>query len=243
MISTVSSGVKVSSDSSFASKNASFKPLNSLAIHFLSFTKKLIPGNETKDDFEGIYESACLGWSPSFVDLKAGVANFKEFASTTPGDIKFWDELKAAPDDKIFFVDLHFDEKNFNRLTWICEDLAKRNDRNSTHIVIITKKGEEFTRLKEEYEAGREVLSQMRNVDISIYEPFDTDMFHDRFVLFGGYYWHFGASAGGMHAGLNAYSGPWPDTNDSLRKLLDIVVKKDNSRCVLSIDKTVEDMQ
>lgn len=237
MLSTLFPDVATSAECSHVASNIPFKPSNPPAIRFLSFTTRLIPGLLNKNDFENIYERSCLDCAPSWADLKSSVLYFREFTSMSPGDIKFWNELKSAPDDKIFFVDLHFDARNFNRLTYICEDLARRNDRASTHIVIITKKGEEFTRLKEEYEAGREVLSQMRNVDISVYEPFDTEMFHDRFVLFGGYYWHFGASAGGMHAGLNAYSGPWPDVNGNLRKLLDIVVKKDNSRCVLSIDK------
>lgn len=241
MLSTLFPDVDTSAECSHVASNIPFKPSNPLAIRFLSFTNKLTPGCLKKSDFEDFYERTSSCYSPSFGDLKASLSNFREFKSTTPGDIQFWNELKAAPDGNIFFVDLHFDEKNFNRLTWVCEDLSRQRDRLATHIVIITRQGGEFTRLKEEYETGREVLSQMRNVDISVYEPIDTDIFHDRFVLFGGYYWHFGASAGGMHAGLNAYSGPWPDQNGCLQNLLELVIKKNNSRCVLAVETTKEE--
>ena len=73
-------------------------------------------------------------------------------------------------------------------------------------------------------------------MDITVYEIKDRDLLHDRFVLFGGNFWHFGASAGGMHAGLNAYSGPWPDTNSCLARLLGILTNEENSYKRLSVD-------
>lgn len=96
--------------------------------------------------------------------------------------------------------------------------------------------GDEYKRLSAEYNEGREQIKYWVNVDITVYEIKDRDLLHDRFVLLGGNFWHFGASAGGMHTGLNAYSGPWPDTNSCLARLLGILTNEENSYKRLSVD-------
>lgn len=208
----------------------------SAVVRFPSFPSRFNSRYSSVHDYENDYENHCQFFAPSFEILKAGVENYREFEKITPGDVVFWNELLCAPDEVIYFVDLYFDEKNLNRLSWICDCFSKQSGRKNTHIIVLTCCGDEYKRLSAEYNEGREQIKYWANVDMAVYEIKDRDLLHDRFVLLGGNFWHFGASAGGMHAGLNAYSGPWPDTNSCLARLLGILTNEENSYKRLSVD-------
>lgn len=195
-------------------------------LRFLSFKTPFDKSRISEHDYEAVYEVGSDFVAPPIVELRAGVSYFKMFPSYSPGDIYFWSKLKYAADGTIYFVDLHFDHKNLNRIIWICECFSRQLTRVETKVIIITGCKAEFKRLKEEYDSGREIFKEWKNVSLSICSIEDDGMLHDRFVLFDGNIWHFGASAGGMHAGLTAYSGPWEDSNKSLETLLETIVRK-----------------
>lgn len=72
-------------------------------------------------------------------------------------------------------------------------------------------------------------------VSYHILDKESCDLIHDRFVVIDGEsekdccFWHFGASAGGMAARLNAYSGPWPDKDRRFCKFIEsLLPKKDD---------------
>lgn len=70
-------------------------------------------------------------------------------------------------------------------------------------------------------------------VSYYILDKDSCDLIHDRFVVVDGLsendccFWHFGASAGGMAARLNAYSGPWPDKGRQFCKFIESLLPKD----------------
>ena len=195
-------------------------------LRFVSFKTPCDPSRRLEYDYESEYEHGSDFVAPSIGELKAGVGYYKTFLSCSPGDMYFWSELKKAADGTIYLVDLHFDQRNLNRIVWICEDFSKQFARVATKVVIITGRKSESKRLKEEYDCGREIFKEWKNVSLSICSIEDDDILHDRFVLFDGMIWHFGASAGAMHAGLSAYSGPWEDRKRSLETLLETLVRE-----------------
>lgn len=203
-------------------------------LRFLSFKTPFDKSRISEHDYETVYEIGSDFAAPPIAELRAGASFFKTFLSHSPGDIYFWSKLKHAADGTIYFVDLHFDYKNLNRIVWVCECFSRQLSRVGTKVIIITGCKAEYKRLKEEYDSGREVFKEWKNVSLSICSILDSEILHDRFVLFDGGIWHFGASAGGMHAGLNAYSGPWEDSSQSLEKLLEQLVRENegNILCI-----------
>jgi len=199
-------------------------------LRFLSFKTPFDNSCISQYDYEAVYETGSDFVAPPMAVLRAGVGYFKTFPSHSPGDIYFWSKLKNAADGTIYFVDLHFDHKNLNRIVWICEYFSRQMTRVETKIIIITGCKAEYKRLKEEYDSGREIFKEWKNVSLSICSIEDGGMLHDRFVLFDGNIWHFGASAGGMHAGLTAYSGPWEDSDKSLETLLETIVRENEGK-------------
>lgn len=203
-------------------------------LRFLSFKTPFDNSCVSQYDYEAVYETGSDFVAPPMAVLRAGIGYFKTFHSHSPGDIYFWAKLKNAADGTIYFVDLFFDYKNLNRIIWICESFSRQMARRATKVVIIIGSKAESRRLKEAYECNRESFKGWKNVSLSICSIQDNDILHDRFVLFDGNIWHFGASAGGMHPGLTAYSGPWEDSNKSLETLLETIVRENegNILCV-----------
>ena len=203
-------------------------------LRFLSFKTSFDQSRISEHDYETVYEIGSDFAAPPKAVLRAGIGYFKTFPSHSPGDIYFWTKLKNAADGTIYFVDLFFDYKNLNRIIWICESFSRQMARRATKVVIIIGSKAEARRLKEVYEFKRESFKGWKNVSLSICSIQDNDILHDRFVLFDGNIWHFGASAGGMHPGLTAYSGPWEDSNKSLETLLETIVQENegNILCV-----------
>ena len=195
-------------------------------LRFLSFN---CPFNRERNcvyDYESLYEIGSSYTTPPIRTLKASIRYYSSYESCSPGDDYFWSRLKNASDGEIYFLDTHFDYKNLNRIVWICEHFSKQAGREATQVIIITGCGSTFKRLEEEYNSKRALFTSWKNVSLTIYSAKEHDFLHDRFVLFDGVIWHFGASAGGMHPGLNAYSGPWEDSEDSMKNLLQIVVSE-----------------
>ena len=195
-------------------------------LRFVSFKTPFDNSRISEYDYESVYEIGSGFVAPPIAELKAGVGHFETFSSHSPGDIYFWSHLKNAADGTIYLVDLYFDYRNLNRIVWICEYFSRQLTRVATKVIIVIGGKAESKRLKAEYYSGLEIFKEWKNVSLSICSIEDDDILHDRFALFDGNIWHFGASAGGMHAGLNAYSGPWEDSGKSLETLLETLVRE-----------------
>ncbi len=215
-------------------------PSTPVTIRFPSFPYPFDQAREDVYYYEHNYEAHCSEHPPSVQDLSKGVSNYPGFPSMSPGDANFWEILCNAPDGDVYFVDLHFDNRNLNRLLAVCDKMSKQIDRVGTHIAILTGVKNEFKRLLHCYDEKRSQIKSWGNVDISVYAIKQHDFLHDRFVLLGDHFWHFGASAGGMHAGLNAYSGPWMDTDKRLSKILTTLMRKENYFKRLSVDEMIQ---
>jgi hypothetical protein len=178
--------------------------------------------------FERTYECGTKTAAPHLQELQQSHDAYLLFLKSesipmTPGDSSFWNLLRKSCPGTIYFIDPHFGKKNLARLYALANDIELSPDHAQKDFVVIKKSDNEDVGMQEFVKDRLSETRTWKYASLRVYILKNTnikELLHDRFVLMGRYFWHFGSSAGGMHDCLTAFSGPWFDTENSLMNLV-----------------------
>lgn len=123
--------------------------------------------------------------------------------------LPIFEQAVATAHHRIFIMDRHFDEEAGVRSLQRAFEGSQASD-----VRLITGSVCELERNRSDFEQR---INLRRDDDQQVSVQWKTGLrrdrypfLHDRFAVVDNALWHFGATVGGGHRGLNAASGPWP---------------------------------
>ena len=138
------------------------------------------------------------------------------FNAGLPGSPLFWNEIKAAK-ERVYLIDKHIDQAAFLRILEVLKERESGNH-NALSVILLTNPSKSFNALKTIYEGFKFSLT---TVYVPRCDQCVIELMHDRFAVIDDAIWHFGATIGGMHECINAFSGPWTDPDGRMRQLIE----------------------
>ena len=127
----------------------------------------------------------------------------KKSAMTLPTFV----QAVATAHRRLFIMDSHFDEIGVNSLQRALEGSQVSDVR------LLTGHVRDLETKRIDLENRINLYRNDQRVNVRWHTTLDRNSYpflHDRFAVVDGALWHFGATVGGGHPGLNAASGPWP---------------------------------
>lgn len=128
----------------------------------------------------------------------------------SPGAPSFWKYLVAA--NEVYILDKYYGLTDFRRTIEVLRNHTSLRN-YGMNIFIISNSNHQFRKLQN---AGGLPFLPKTIIDFAP-NPDHLELIHDRFAVLDHHIWHFGAKFAGMHATMNAYSGPWEDKRGALK--------------------------
>ena len=170
------------------------------------------------DEIEGLTIQTSLdfdGWQTRHHAFKQIQAIPFSSGKMLPGSVLFWNEIKAAT-KHVYLFDKHIDECCFRRIMEVFKEREEQN-RYTLNVILITNTSPiVFNMLKTVY---KKYKFSTTNIFVPRCKDCVFELMHDRFAVIDNMVWHFGATIGGMHECINAFSGPWQDVNQGMQSL------------------------
>ncbi|MFW6224024.1 MAG: hypothetical protein ACOC4R_00035 [Bacteroidota bacterium] len=155
--------------------------------------------------------------------------DYRQNSSNLLGSHVFWQAFRVS--QTIFIIDQYFDVLCLQRIRMESTMAVKSNDGPRTQFITI------FTNEtinNNNFDQQTSSASGMPN-HIIVYNFTDAGLnvssekkavIHDRIALLDDQIWHCGATIAGMHPGVNALSGGWPDKEKRMHKFFEHLVSK-----------------
>ena len=113
----------------------------------------------------------------------------------------------AAAHRRLLIMDRHFDETGVNSLQRAFEGSQ------ASDVRLLTGSVDDLETKRIDLENRINLYRNDQQVNVRWHKTLNSKIYpflHDRFAVVDNALWHFGATVGGGHPGLNAASGPWP---------------------------------
>ena len=130
----------------------------------------------------------------------------RELCETSIMPLPSFVQAVAEAHRRVFIMDSHFDEVAVRSLQ------GALGSSLASDVRLLTGSVDDLERKRRDLEERMNLYRRGENVNVRWHATLDRRSYpflHDRFAVVDGALWHFGATVGGGHPGLNAASGPW----------------------------------
>lgn len=147
--------------------------------------------------------------------------NYRQNSNNLLGSHAFWQAFRAS--QTIFIIDQYFDALCLQRIRKESTMAVKSYDGPKTQFITIftnetIKNIDNGEQINSDYDMSSHI-TVYNFTDAGLNAPSDKKAgIHDRIALLDDQIWHCGATIAGMHPGVNALSGGWPDKGERMYK-------------------------